>query len=206
MSPDTLIHACEIADQLLKPAQEAYADVSGHPNDPTSAILRAAQQERNRAASYFRELFCEVTELAPVALQAMSKPKPLVCTPGALVEEVSEQEAGLYEQQQQQAHLIAKSCQVAALYATDPPLRTPWSSRQLDAAARALLKQLQAAMQRAMPASQQSAAAQPTEQNLFATLMPDILPLLSPALMPKAAETLSQGISQQGMLTGMLHY
>ena len=203
MSPDTLIRACGVADQLLLPAQEVYAGVSGHPDDYTNVLPGAAQHEENRAASCFQQLLCDVTELTSVTLPAYSLSKPLACTPGALVEEVSEQQADLYERQRQQAQFVAKSCQVAALYASHPPLLTPWSSHQLDAASRALLKQLHAAMPHSVLASQQSAAAQHTEQDLFVTVLPVILPLLS-ALMPEAAHTFRQGMPQQGMLTDML--
>ena len=179
--------AREAADQLLDPSQELYAGASGCPAYSNDAPFSAGQRAQHFAASNFETLLSGVSDLAPAALQGASQSDPQVPS-GVLIEEVSEQAVSIQESTQEQMELAARSCQVAALYAADAALLTPWSSHQLDTAARALLKQLCAAMGTGNAGMRQSRRVQPTDQDLFATLLPTLLPILSPCLSLEAAQ------------------
>ena len=189
MTPRLVMHACELADQLLRPPEETSVDASGSLVKTRNDSLGTRCEAQQRAVSGFGKLVDVVSGLSPVAQHSATPTWP---TP--MIEEVSNQQAELDQEQ----ILMAKSCQAAALYATDAALLTPWSSHQLDVAARILLKQLCAATQGAFTSpSPQKASIHCNEQDLIVAMVPAIMPLLSPALTFNRKHSVTQGPSQQ---------
>ena len=183
MTPCLVVQACELVDQLLQPSEQISLDISDSPVGTDDDSLEAEQ----RAVLVFGQLVEMVSRLTPIASQSATP----TWSPAALIEEVSNQQTQLDQQQT----LVAKICQAAALYAADAALLTPWSSCQLELAARTLLKQLCAAMPGA--SASQKASIQRNEQDLIAAMLPAILPLLSSALMSDATHSVTQRLSQQ---------
>ena len=190
MTPRWVVQACELVDQLLRPPEETSVDVSGNPVETQNDSLGICCEAEQTTVSGLGKLADVVSRLSPLALQSLTA----TWSPAAMIEEVSDQQAQLDEAQL----LMAKSCQAAALYAADAALLTPWSSHQLDVAARTLLKQLCAAMPGAFASpSSQEASVQCNEQDFIVAMVPAILHLLSPALKLNGTCSITQGTSQQ---------
>ena len=183
-----MVQACELVDQLLRPPQETSVDVSGRLVERRSNSLGAKCEAQQRAVSVFGKLADVVSGLSPFAQQSATP----TWSSAPMIEEFSTQQA------QQEHILMAKSCQAAALYATDSALLTPWSSHQLDVAARALLKQLCAAMPGALASRpSQKASVQCNEQDFIVAMVPAIMPLLSLSLLFNSIHSITQGPPQQ---------
>lgn len=187
MTPHLVLQAYELVDQLLKNPEKTSL---GSPLETHDDSLESSCEAEQTALSGIGKLTDVVSRLPPTA-RVRATPR---WSPASLVEEVSDQEAQLGEGQL----LMAKSCQAAALYAADAALLTPWSSHQLDVAARTLLKQLCAAMPGALASpSSQEASVQCNEQDFIVAMVPAVLHLLSPALTFNGIHSITQGRSQQ---------
>lgn len=190
MTARIVVQACELADQLLKPREETFAAVSGSPVDGTRDL---DHQLEHQAVSCFERLLGVVSTLAPGTLYNTAHSGKPTWSGAPVVEEVSDQQSELDKEQL----LVIKSCQAAALYAADAALLTPWSSHQLDLAARRLLKRLCAAMPTALLVPPHTASKQSDEQDLIAAVLPAILPVLSPALKFHGTHSISKGQPEQ---------
>ena len=193
MTSCSVLQARELADQLLQPPEETFAGMSGSRVVTHDHLRGKDRQAEQNAASCFEKLACVVSKLAPITPLSTAQSAIPTGSPAPLVEEVSDQQAELEEQQV----LVARSCQAAALYAADAALLTPWSTLQLDVAARTLIKHLCAAMPQPVTMSPQAAPTQNIEQDLIVAIMPAILPLLSLALIYDGTHSLNQGEAQQ---------
>lgn len=186
MTGRAVLQACNLADRLLTPPEETVASVSDTPVDGQRDLYH---QVEARVVSDFERLLDVVSTVAPGTLQNTAPSPTPSRLPASTIEEVSDQQDKLNAEQL----LVVKSCQAAALHAADTALLTPWSSHQLNVAARRLLKQLCAAMPTAVAAPPQTGSPQPDEQNLIAAIMPAVLPLLSPALIFEGTYSSIQG-------------
>ena len=180
MTPRLAVQACELVDRLLRSPEEISIDGSGSPVETHDDSLDTCCAAEKTTVSGFEHLVQMISRLTPTTSATPT-------TPAATIEEISDQQAQLDKEQT----LMAKSCQAVALYAADAALLTPWSSHQLNIAARTLLKQLCAAMPGA------SASSQHNEQDFIAAMVPAILPLLSSALTSDGTHSITQGPSQQ---------
>ena len=168
----------QLANQLLNPPQEQFADATGAPFGSNGKHANAPRAYISWAASNFTSLIQHTAQTPTEALMYALQPTPQRAQSSLLIEEISKEQEQLHEEQELQAQLLLKCCQVAALYAADPALLTPWSSHQLDVAARALLKQL-CSTSSEIASSVQPAVLPSSEQHFLVAVLPSILPLIS---------------------------
>lgn len=189
MTSRLVVQACDLVDLMLTPPEEISGDILRSPVD--NVMLGACHEAELRTVSNFAKLEDVVARLAPITLTdtAQSATTTTPSSPVPMIEEVFDQ----YVDVDREQLVLAKSCRVAALYAADAALLTPWSTHHLDVASRTLLKQLCAAI--ATPSHKASTPLD--QQDFFVAMMPAVLPLLSPALTYGGEHSISQCISQQ---------
>lgn len=193
MTSRLVVQACELVDLLLTPPEETSGDTL---RSPVDNVLHGPSPEAElKTVSNSAKLVDVVARLAPITLNDTAQSATIMTpsSPVPMIEEVSHQ----YADTDREQLVMAKSCQVVALYAADAALLTPWSTHHLDVASRTLLKQLCAAIPGAVATPSQKASTPLDQQDFFVAMMPAVLPLLSPALTYDGEHSISQCISQQ---------
>lgn len=171
----TLQQLITVADAVLQPPEDVFADASGTPSDDLER--QSAAKFHSLAVSAFTTLCSYLADLPASQPQA----QPIAEQASPLIQELTAAEAAAHETAVHQQKLILKSCQAALLYAKDDGLLTPWSSHQLHLASSSLLNALSPSQHAAIGKTSHSctSVSHNVQQDLLIYLLPALLPVTS---------------------------
>ena len=173
-----------MVEALLQPSQELFSDGVGAPTQPDTIDLHDLHRHEATVLASLEQLENHLSDLIKQgrSLLPVTEPEGQPQRKGPLIEEISAVHADASVEKLLQRQLVANSCLVAALYAVDPALLTPWTTHQLDLASRKLLHTICAACMPAASEANYTNATKDSEQNTLLPMFPLLLPQLQAVL------------------------